>query len=95
MRIGGDPLLVIKGCRRGRRVDERRWAPRQVAATTESPPVHGHGIGWRGAVEAKSCIVNITAAIEGQRGLPAGIVGATGQVCDAGDQGALACTVER
>ncbi len=86
--MGGNPLFVIKGCRRGRRVDERRRAPRQVAAAIEGAPVHRHGIWWRGAVKAKSGIVNGTAAIEGQSRIATSIVGATSQVFHAGDQGA-------
>jgi hypothetical protein len=80
--IDRNPFLVVNSRRCGRRVYERRLAPRQVAAAVESPLIHRYSVGRSSAVESQARIIDVALAIESHCRIAAGVVGSTSKMFD-------------
>ena len=81
--VNRDPRLVVEGRRRGRRVDERRRTPGQVAATVERALVDRFRIRRGIAVEGVTDVEDVTLAVEREGWVAARVVRTVDQVLDA------------
>src|SRR5262249_1288240 len=85
VRIDSYPLFIIEGAGRGRCIDEGRCAPGQARAA-EGALADGHRVGRCGAIEAKTGVVGMALAVERYGGIAAGVVDASCQALNAGNQ---------
>src|SRR4029450_8619281 len=81
VRVDRNPLLVVEGRGRGRRVDERRRTPAQAAAA-EGALAHLDRVRRTRAIEPEPGEVDMTFAVEGDRGVTGRVVLPTGEAVD-------------